>query len=95
MEQTQNSDGQTIARRDNPARPPVNWYLLRPLFWPRWLRRAALICFPVSLPCVLFLLATMPIWSLVGNLLQRLGRGLDKIWNARQRTARHAPYSIF
>lgn len=95
MDQMQSSERQLAGRRDKVARPPVNWYLLRPLFWPRWLRRAALILFPVSLPCVLFLFATMPIWIFVANVLRRLGSALDKIWNARQRTARHAPYSIF
>lgn len=95
MEQTQASEGQNVARRDRPARPPTSWYLLRPLFWPRWLRRAALIFFPLSLPCILLILVIMPLWIFVTNCLRRFGGSLHKIWNARQRTARHAPYSIF
>lgn len=95
MKQTEASQGQIAAGRGKPARPPLNWYLLRPLFWPRWLRRVALILFPLSLPCVLFLFATMPIWTFIAKVLRKLGRGFHKIWNARQRTARPARYTLF
>ncbi len=60
---------------------PLSALLIRPLCWPRWVRRAGLLVLPVSIPCWLFLLLLSPI----ADGLITLARGVAKIWNGEQR----------
>ena len=55
--------------------------LVRPLCWPRWIRRASLLLLPLAVPCWLVLLMLVP----VGEGLAELGGVIAKFWNGQQR----------
>jgi hypothetical protein len=55
--------------------------LVRPLCWPRWLRRVGLLLLPVSIPCWIALLLLAPF----GEGLAGLARGIAKLWNGERR----------
>lgn len=68
----------TIVRRHPYSHMAV---LFRPLCWPRWLRRLAIVTAPLSVPCwVVVVLAAILI-----DVLVQLARVIAPLWNGRQR----------
>lgn len=59
----------------------MRFYLLRPLWWPRWLRRTALVTFPIAVPLWL----TALILAGAALLLAEVSRPLGRYWNDPRR----------
>lgn len=62
--------------------------LLRPLCWPIWVRRLAILAAPFSLPCW----AALAIVAFLLDTLAPLGYALNKLWNGKQRRLYRADY---
>lgn len=63
------------------------WFgLFRPYYWPRWLRRAALVTLPLALPLWMLLVATVGLLELS----RTMGRPIRDFWTAPRR--RRSPY---
>jgi membrane protein implicated in regulation of membrane protease activity len=59
----------------------MTFYLLRPLWWPRWLRRVALVMFPIAVPLWLAIL----VLAGAALLLAAVSRPLRRFWNDPRR----------
>jgi hypothetical protein len=64
-----------------PRRLSLATLLIRPLCWPRWLRRVCLLSLPVSVPCWIALLILIPILDGAVQLV----RGATRFWNGERR----------
>ncbi len=78
------------ATRARSPRVPLLVRLVRPLFWPRWVRRVSIVALPLAVPLWLALV----IVTFLSTSLQPLVWIFNKLWNGRQRRAyRYDRYS--
>jgi hypothetical protein len=61
--------------------PDLSFYLFRPLYWPRRIRRAFVVLFPIALPLWLLLLPV----SIVASMVRGCWRPIRHFWNQPHR----------
>lgn len=70
----------------------VGWTLVRPRFWPRWVRRVFLLLLPVTLP--LWIALILVLWVMLA--FRALWQPIVAFWSAPQRHRYdYGPYSRY